>query len=79
MTRRLRPQVPTVQTAHPRSGVIVVTLNRPHRLNAMTHQLTGDLSEVLTDVACDDECRVVVLTGAGRAFLCWAGPDRLRR
>src|SRR3954452_6644062 len=53
---------------HPAPHVTTVTLNRPDRLNAMSIELVLELAEVLADVAADNECRVVILTGAGRAF-----------
>ena len=53
---------------HPADHVTVVTLNRPDRLNAMSIELVLELAEVLGAVAADNSCRVVVLTGAGRAF-----------
>jgi 2-(1,2-epoxy-1,2-dihydrophenyl)acetyl-CoA isomerase len=49
-------------------GVGVVTLNRPKRLNAVNWQLAGDLVQLFRDLRFRDEVRVVVLTGAGRAF-----------
>lgn len=49
-------------------GVQTLTLNRPDRLNAMTHELVADLHEALDEVGADPTCRVVVLTGAGRGF-----------
>jgi len=52
----------------PHDHVTVVTLNRPERLNAMSIELVIRLGEVLEGVAADNTCRVVVLTGAGRAF-----------
>ncbi len=48
--------------------VTVVTLNRPERLNAMSIELVLELADVLHAVRDDNDCRVVVLTGAGRAF-----------
>jgi enoyl-CoA hydratase len=48
--------------------VTLVTLNRPDRLNAMNYDLVADLHDALDRVATDPECRVVVLTGAGRGF-----------
>jgi enoyl-CoA hydratase len=54
--------------SRPRTGVTVLTLNRPDRLNAMTAQLVQDLHDALDDVDRDGDCRVVILTGAGRAF-----------
>ncbi|BBY28544.1 enoyl-CoA hydratase/isomerase family protein [Mycolicibacterium sediminis] len=52
----------------PRPDVLLVTLDRPDRLNALDHGLVEDLHRVLDDLRADDECRVVVLTGAGRGF-----------
>lgn len=52
----------------PVEHVTVVTMNRPERLNAMSIDLVIELSEALDAVAADNNCRVVVLTGAGRAF-----------
>ena len=45
-----------------------ITLNRPDKLNAMTHALVAALSAALDRAARDDEVKVVVVTGAGRAF-----------
>ena len=53
--------------------VSVVTLNRPDRLNAIGGQLLGDLHEALEQAQADPESRVIVFTGAGRAFC--AGDD----
>jgi enoyl-CoA hydratase len=52
----------------PAPHVTTVTLNRPDRLNAMSIELVLELADVLRGVAADNHCRVVVLTGAGRAF-----------
>ncbi|WP_037568796.1 enoyl-CoA hydratase/isomerase family protein [Phaeacidiphilus oryzae] len=60
--------MPTVLTSRPLPGVTVLTLNRPQALNALTHTLVGELAEALDDVHRDRDCRVLVLTGAGRAF-----------
>lgn len=51
-----------------RDGIAVITLNRPQVLNAMNKRLWLDLEQALEDAAADREIRVVVLTGAGRAF-----------
>lgn len=45
-----------------------ITLNRPDALNAWTRQLGEELLAALDQAAGDPEVRVVVLTGAGRAF-----------
>ena len=57
-----------VLVEHPRPEVAVVTLHRPDRLNAMSIELVVELLDALTALAADNTCRVVVLTGAGRAF-----------
>ncbi|HXY93461.1 MAG TPA: enoyl-CoA hydratase-related protein [Acidimicrobiia bacterium] len=45
-----------------------ITLNRPERLNALNFALTGELHDALDIVGADADCRVAVLTGAGRGF-----------
>jgi len=49
-------------------GVVVVTLNRPDRYNAMTNTMFDELEQVVLALDHEHGCRVVVLTGAGRAF-----------
>lgn len=49
-------------------SVRAVRLNRPDRLNALDFALVAELHDALDVVAADDECRVVLLTGEGRAF-----------
>ena len=48
--------------------VRIVRLNRPEHLNAINFTLVAELHTQLDKIAGDDECRVVILTGAGRAF-----------
>ena len=45
-----------------------ITLNRPDVLNAFDFQMLREISRACEDASWDDEIRVVVLTGAGRAF-----------
>ena len=54
-------------------GIVVLRLCRPERKNALSPQLMDDLISALDDIAADDSCRVVILTGAGGAFS--AGAD----
>ena len=54
-------------------GVTKLTLNRPDKLNAFTRQMHLELRAGLEAAAADPNCRVIVLTGAGRAFS--AGQD----
>ena len=49
-------------------GLAVLTLNRPQRLNALSLELRRALFETFAALEADDETRVVILTGAGRAF-----------
>jgi enoyl-CoA hydratase len=60
--------MPVVTVEKARPHVTVVRLNRPERLNAMSIELCLALEDALRTVARDNECRVVILTGAGRAF-----------
>ena len=49
-------------------GLCWLTLDRPERLNALSRQLVGELRDFFTALPSDNETRVVVLRGAGRAF-----------
>ncbi|MGF1456030.1 MAG: enoyl-CoA hydratase-related protein [Alphaproteobacteria bacterium] len=49
-------------------GVATITFNRPDKLNAMTPQMLGDVFRRVRDASADPAVRVMVLTGAGRAF-----------
>lgn len=52
----------------PTADVTRITLNRPDSLNALSFPLVRRLHAALDDIDGDRECRVVVLTGAGRGF-----------
>ena len=54
-------------------GTCVITLNRPEVYNALNDEITFELQDALRAVARDETVRVVVLTGAGKAFC--AGQD----
>ncbi|GIH03008.1 enoyl-CoA hydratase [Rhizocola hellebori] len=49
-------------------GVRTLTLNRPHRKNAMNAELWAALRRAITAAAADPGLRVLILTGAGGAF-----------
>ncbi|MGD0882692.1 MAG: enoyl-CoA hydratase-related protein [Acidimicrobiales bacterium] len=57
-----------VSITTPAAHVRTVTLDNPSRLNSLSFALVTDLYDALATVAADNDCRVVVLTGAGRAF-----------
>lgn len=58
------PDVLTERDGH----VLVVTLNRPERMNSIGGNVVRRLSEIFLEAEHDPEIRVLVLTGAGRAF-----------
>ncbi len=50
------------------AGVVMVRLNRPARANAMDMESIARLHDVIEEVSADRAVRVVILTGAGKAF-----------
>lgn len=57
-----------------RDGVGLVTLNRPHARNALTHEMYEELAEICTSIPDDRSVHALIVTGAGdRAFA--AGTD----
>lgn len=58
----------TLLLEEPAAGVVVLTLNRPDRYNAMTNQMFVELERAALDLNDEDDLRVLVLTGAGAAF-----------
>jgi len=55
-------------------GLVTITLNRPEKLNAINATMHDELQRVCYDIQRDPEARVIIVTGAGRAFS--AGADR---
>lgn len=53
--------------------VLTITLQRPDKLNAFTRRMRDELINAFERADADDEVRVVIVTGAGRAFC--AGAD----
>lgn len=58
-----------------RDGVGTITLNRPERLNAITFEVYHELTDFIAQLRDEKDVRVVVITGAGRAF-CSGGDVR---
>ena len=50
------------------NGIATVTLNRPASMNALSRELRTALSSAYQDINNDPDIRVVILTGAGKAF-----------
>nr|WP_280508556.1 enoyl-CoA hydratase/isomerase family protein [Nocardia flavorosea] len=50
------------------SGVVVLTIDRPHRRNALDNQTVAELHTVLDEVNGKPNVRAVVITGAGAGF-----------
>ena len=49
-------------------AIATLTMNRPERMNGMTNRMVSETTRALDAAAADPEVRVLVLTGAGRAF-----------
>ena len=79
----------------PQEGVATITLNRPEKRNALSIAVRDAVSDALDGLAADDDCKVVVVTGAGQVFSAgfdlrefeqpeladelWASSDRFHR
>ena len=50
------------------NGVLLITINRPHVLNATNDRLHWELTEIWRTLDADDSARVAIVTGRGRAF-----------
>jgi 2-(1,2-epoxy-1,2-dihydrophenyl)acetyl-CoA isomerase len=56
-----------------RDDIVLLTLNRPDKLNAWTPQMSGELTDAIESADADPSVGAVVVTGAGRGFC--AGAD----
>ncbi|HDZ55603.1 MAG TPA: enoyl-CoA hydratase [Pseudomonas xinjiangensis] len=54
-------------------GILTLTLNRPERMNAFNADMRSELIEAFDAADADDAVRVIIVTGAGKAFC--AGAD----
>jgi enoyl-CoA hydratase len=50
------------------TGIAVLTLDRPEKLNALSEELQTDIKHALAEAAADEQVRVVILKANGRAF-----------
>jgi enoyl-CoA hydratase/carnithine racemase len=51
-----------------KNHVAILTLNRPEKLNAMNLELKNELCHALSELDADNDVRVAIMTGAGKAF-----------
>jgi len=58
----------TVRLENLTDQIRLLTLDRPDRLNAMSHELVADIHSALDEVAADRGARVLIITGEGRGF-----------
>ena len=58
----------TMLVTRPRPGIVLATLDRPKRLNAITFQMFAEFRLLCEEVEADREARVLVVTGAGPGF-----------
>src|SRR5262245_33018063 len=61
---------------HRHEGIVTLKLDRPARLNTMNEAMMGEIERILVELESDTGVRVVILTGAGRAFS--SGGDQKR-
>ena len=66
-------ETPPILQRDDRGRVAILTMNRPGKLNALSNELLAAIMEMLDRIELDAAVRVIVITGAGRAFS--AGAD----
>lgn len=59
------------------NSVATLTLNRPEKFNAMTTDMWSHLPRLIKEVSDDDSLKVLIITGAGRAFCAGSDAGRL--
>jgi len=59
--------------------IATITLNRPEKLNAWTRRMGDDVREAMMDADRDDDVRVIVVTGSGRAYCAGADMELLAK
>lgn len=62
-----------------KEGIALLTMNRPERMNAFNDKMEEEFVLALQDVEKDEEVRVLIVTGAGRAFCAGADVARMER
>ncbi|CAG9761704.1 unnamed protein product [Ceutorhynchus assimilis] len=68
---RMSSQTPTFEflsVTVPKDYIFHVELNRPTKLNAITHKFFSEIKECFDHLSLNEDCRIVVLSGAGKLF-----------
>jgi enoyl-CoA hydratase/carnithine racemase len=58
----------TLLVERPRDGVVLVTLNRPKQMNAITFEMFDEIHDLTGKLMVDSSARAVVITGTGKGF-----------
>lgn len=53
---------------HQADGILTVTFNRPHKLNALTFEMLRQLRAIVDEFRVDDDLRVLMITGNGKYY-----------
>ena len=61
-----------------KDGVAVLTLNRPDVLNSVNMEMRSEIAEILDELEADSAIRLLIVTGAGRAFCSGADINELK-
>ena len=56
-----------------KENIAIITFNRPEAMNALNNQTRAEFAAAIAEVAQDDDVKVLILTGSGKAFV--AGSD----
>ncbi|MGB0112034.1 MAG: enoyl-CoA hydratase-related protein [Ilumatobacteraceae bacterium] len=62
------PELTTIEVTEADDDIVLITLNRPDRLNAITSTMITELDAAIAAIDLDPNIRAVILTGAGRGF-----------
>lgn len=70
--------MPRLTRDEPAPGVVVLTMSRPEKFNAMDEPFFAEFTDVMRCLGVDDDVRAVVLTGKGPGLLRRRGRRQLR-
>ncbi|XP_017876761.2 delta(3,5)-Delta(2,4)-dienoyl-CoA isomerase, mitochondrial [Ceratina calcarata] len=58
----------TLKISVPKEFIYMVQMNRPEKLNSLNHTMWKEFTACFNELAIEPECRVIILSGAGKAF-----------